>query len=112
MYEYDYEIVCIFMFTYAKIIEIQGYISHGRIIMLDEVRSKKAVVGMRRSMKLIESGMAEKAFVAGNVEPNMTRQIVEACRRNSVPIELISSKEELGKACRIDVDASIVVLPK
>ncbi len=80
--------------------------------MLDEVRSKKAVIGMRRSMKLIESGMAEKAFVAGNVEPNMTRQIVEACRKHSVPIELISSKEELGKACKIDVDASIVVLPK
>lgn len=80
--------------------------------MLDEVRSKEAVVGMRRSMKLIESGMAEKAFVAGNVEPGMTRQIVDACKRYGVPIELVSSKEELGKACKIDVDASVVVLPK
>ena len=32
--------------------------------MLDEVRSKKAVIGMRRSIKLIESGMAAKAFIA------------------------------------------------
>ena len=80
--------------------------------MLDEVRSKKAVIGMRRSMKLIESGMAEKAFIAGNVEPRMTGRILDACNRHGVPIELVSSKEELGKACRIDVDASIVVLPK
>ncbi len=80
--------------------------------MLDEVRSKKAVVGMRRSIKLIEAGMAEKAFIAGNVEPNMTRQILEACKKHGVPIELVSTKEELGKACKIDVDASIVVLPK
>lgn len=80
--------------------------------MLDEVRSKEAVVGMRRSMKLIEAGMAEKAFIAGNVEPNMTRQILEACKKHGVPIELVSTKEELGKACKIDVDASIVVLPK
>ena len=80
--------------------------------MLDEVRSKEAVVGMRRSMKVIEAGMAEKAFIAGNVEPNMTRQILEACKKHGVPIELVSTKEELGKACKIDVDASIVVLPK
>jgi len=80
--------------------------------MLDEVRSKKAVIGMRRSMKLIESGMADKAFIAGNVEPNMTRQILDACKKYGVSIELVSSKEELGKACKIDVDASIVVLPK
>ena len=80
--------------------------------MLDEVRSKEAVVGMRRSMKVIEAGMAEKAFVAGNVEPGMTRQIVDTCKRYGVPIELVSSKEELGKACKIDVDASVVVLPK
>lgn len=80
--------------------------------MLDEVRSKKAVIGMRRSMKLIESGMAKKAFVAGDVEPGMTRRIVDACKAHKVPLELISSKAELGKACRIDVDASVVVLPK
>jgi len=80
--------------------------------MLDEVRGKKAVIGMRRSMKLIESGMAEKVFIAGNVEPRMTGQILDACKAHGVPIELVSSKEELGKACRIDVDASVVVLPK
>lgn len=80
--------------------------------MIDEVRSKKAVVGMRRSMKLIESGNAEKAFIAGDVEPNMTRKILDACKAHKVPVELIASKAELGKACKIDVDASIVVLPK
>ena len=80
--------------------------------MLDEVRSKEAVIGMRRSMKLIESGMAAKAFIAGNVEPNMTKQILDACKKHGVPIELVATKQELGKACKIDVDASIVVLPK
>ncbi len=80
--------------------------------MIDEVRSKKAIVGMRRSMKAIEQGQAAKAFIAGDVEPNMTRQILDACKAHGVPVELISSKSELGKACRIDVDASIVVLPK
>ena len=80
--------------------------------MLDEVRSKKAVIGMRRSMKVIEAGQAEKAFIAGDVEPNMTRQILDACKAHGVPVELISSKSELGRACKLDVDASVAVLPK
>ncbi len=80
--------------------------------MIEEVRSKKAIVGMRRSMKAIERGEAAKAFIAGDVEPFMTRQILDACKAHKVPVELIASKAELGKACKIDVDASIVVLPK
>lgn len=80
--------------------------------MLDEVKSKNAVVGFRRCIKLIESGNAAKAFVAGDVEPGMTKKIVDACHTNNVPIELIESKETLGKACHIDVNASVVVLQK
>ncbi len=80
--------------------------------MIDEVRGKKAVVGMRRSLKLIESGLAQKAFVAGNTEPSMTRRILDACRKNGVPVELVATRAELGKACSIDVDASVAVLPK
>jgi len=80
--------------------------------MLEDVRSENAVVGMRRCMRLIESGGALKAFIAGDVEPNMTRKILDACHNNNVAIELVESKSALGKACRIDVDASVVVIPK
>lgn len=80
--------------------------------MLEEVRSEKAVVGMRRSMRVIEAGEAKKAFIAGDVEPNMTRKILDACHEMGVDVELVETKSELGKACRIDVDASIVVIPK
>ena len=80
--------------------------------MLKDVRTKNAVVGMRRSLKLIESGGAQKAFIAGNVEPGITRKILDACKAHGVAIELVATKQELGKACGIDVDASVAVLPK
>ena len=80
--------------------------------MLEEVRSENAVVGMRRCMRLIESGNALKAFIAGDVEPNMTKKILDACRSKGVAIELVESKAALGKACHIDVDASVVVISK
>ena len=80
--------------------------------MVEEVRVKKAIVGMRRSMKAIEQGLAQKAFIAGDVDPYMTRKILDACKEHGVAVELVASKAELGKACRIDVDASIAVLTK
>lgn len=80
--------------------------------MLNEVRRKKSVVGMRRSLKLIESGGAQKAFIAGNVEPGITLKILDACKAHKVDIELVATKQELGRACGIDVDASVAVVPK
>ena len=80
--------------------------------MLSEVRSKNAVIGMRRALKLIEADKASKAFIAGNVEPGITRRILDACKAHKVDIELVATKQELGRACGIDVDASVAVLPK
>jgi len=42
----------------------------------------------------------------------MTKKILDACRQHNVAIELVESKAVLGKACRIDVDASVVVIAK
>ena len=80
--------------------------------MLEDIRNKKVIVGMRRSMKAIEQGNAQRAFVAGDVAPNLTKQILDACKEHGVAIELVKSKQELGRACKLDVDASVAVLPK
>ena len=80
--------------------------------MIGELRSKNTVVGMRRSLKIIEAGCAKKAFIAGNVEPTITRKLLDACRQNGVALELVATKAELGKACGIDVDAAVAVIKK
>ena len=80
--------------------------------MIDELKSRKVVVGLKKSLKVISSGKAEKAFVAGDVAPPITKEILDACKEHGVAIELVSSKHELGKACRIDVDASVAVIVK
>ena len=80
--------------------------------MLDEVRSRNIVIGMRRCMKTISAGREDKAFVAGDVAPQMTKSILASCKENGVPVELVRSKAELGRACRIDVDASVAVIEK
>lgn len=80
--------------------------------MIDELKSRKAIVGLKKSLKLISSGKAEKAFIAGDIAPPITKEILDACKLNGVMVELVSSKHELGKACRIDVDASVAVIAK
>lgn len=80
--------------------------------MNEEISGKISAVGTRRCMKLIESGNAQKAFIAGDVEPHMLHKILDACKANGVLIELVQSKAELGKICRIEVDASVAVIAK
>ena len=78
--------------------------------MIDELKSQKVVVGLKKSLKVISSGKAIKAFVAGDIAPPITKEILASCKLNGVMVELVSSKHELGKACRIDVDASVAVI--
>ena len=71
--------------------------------MLEGVTSDSLIVGLRRSVKAIEKGEAEKAIVATDIAPSIL---------NDIPFKTVESKSALGKACHIDVDASVVVVKK
>ena len=78
--------------------------------MLEDIASDNLIVGLRNSLKYIEAGKASKAYVAADVAPNIYEEITYACQKNNVPYIEVQSKSELGKACHIDVDASVVVV--
>ena len=66
--------LCFAVYFFGK----QGKIYTGGFNMLDEVRSRNIVIGMRRCMKTISAGRAEKAFVAGDVADPVYRQAITA----------------------------------
>lgn len=80
--------------------------------MLEGVTSDSLIVGLRRSVKLIEKGEADRAIVATDIAPEIFDAFTEMCADFGVPLETVSSKAALGKACHIDVDASVVVVRK
>ena len=80
--------------------------------MLEGVTSDSLIVGLRRSVKAIEKNEAERAVVATDIAPEIFDAFTEMCADFGVPLETVSSKTALGKACHIDVDASVVVVKK
>ncbi len=80
--------------------------------MLEDIASDSLIVGLRTSLRCIESGDAQKAFVACDISPNIYEEIISVCNKNNVPVIEVPSKTALGKACHIDVDASVVVVKK
>ena len=76
--------------------------------MLEELKSAKFVVGLKQSLKMLEAGKVKKAYVADDVDFFVAGKIEAACEKNGVEIEKAMSKHELGKLCKIDVDAAIV----
>ena len=80
--------------------------------MLEGVTSDSLIVGLRRSVKAIEKNEVERAVVATDIAPEIFDAFTEMCADFGVPVETVSSKAALGKACHIDVDASVVVVKK
>jgi ribosomal protein L7Ae-like RNA K-turn-binding protein len=80
--------------------------------LLEGVTSDSLIVGLRRSVKAIEKNEVERAVVATDIAPEIFDAFTEMCADFGVPVETVSSKAALGKACHIDVDASVVVVRK
>ena len=81
--------------------------------MLEELKARaNKVVGVKQSTKAVESGQAEKAFIADEAAPSVTEPFARLCEKNGVPCEHVDTLKNLGKACGISVGASVAVLLK
>ncbi len=51
-------------------------------------------------------------YIAKDAEQHVTRRIIELADENDVPVVLVESMKELGRACNIDVGAATAVVLK
>ncbi len=80
--------------------------------MLNELKQSEKTVGLKQSLRLIESGNAQKAFLAKDCSPNIFDEIGHFCKKYRIPVEYAETMTELGRACGIDVGAAVAVLKK
>ena len=71
--------------------------------MLSSLKDQNLVVGTRRLIKALDQGKVKTVYLAMDADLYIKKQVEEASRRNSAQIIEVSTKEELGKACGIDV---------
>ncbi len=78
--------------------------------MLDNLRFKKKIVGIKQSLRALEEGIAVQVILAKDADPRVLGKIKELCNKNNIEIIYADNMKLLGKACGIDVGAASVVI--
>lgn len=77
----------------------------------DRVRSaKKKVIGAKQTTKAIQKDLAKVVYVAKDAESRVTRDVVEMSAKKRIPVVMVDSMAELGKACGIQVGAALAAI--
>ena len=66
----------------------------------------KIAVGAKQIRKAVTTGAASQVYLAENADPALTQPIEALCKQNNIPLWWVRSKDELGRACGIEVAAS------
>ena len=71
---------------------------------------KKRVVGLNQVKRAINRGEAELVIIAKDIEDGIFTELLDVAGRMGVKVELVDSKEMLGKAAGIKRPTSSVAL--
>ncbi|MBM7610203.1 50S ribosomal protein L7ae-like protein [Ureibacillus composti] len=77
----------------------------------DKVKqASKTIIGTKQAVKAMRAGQVTELFVALDADNWVTDQVVVLAKEIGVPVCLVESKKELGKACGIQVGAAVVAI--
>lgn len=80
--------------------------------MLENLKNSNKTVGLKQSIKVLESGMVRQVFVARDADEHIVDKIKELCYKSSIPIIDVDTMKLLGKACGIDVGTAVACILK
>ncbi|MDA8443084.1 MAG: ribosomal L7Ae/L30e/S12e/Gadd45 family protein [Peptococcaceae bacterium] len=72
--------------------------------------AKQKTVGLKQTQKALEKGLVKLVFIADDAEQHVTRPLLKLCSERDVPVEQVTTMEELGKACGIEVGAATAAI--
>ena len=73
-------------------------------------QAEKLIIGTKQAVKAIRQHKAHEVFIAQDAEERVTSPVIEEAVQQDVPLTYVDSREKLGKACGIQVAASVVVI--
>ena len=78
--------------------------------LLKMLSDENRVVGAKQIRKALNTGKAQKVFLAKNADPALTEPLEAACQRNCIECVWVRSMTELGNACGIEVGAAAAAI--
>jgi len=84
--------------------------THSRTQSADRISQiptgSKMVVGAKQLRKALQNGRASQVFLAKNADPALTEPLLALSQEYDIPVAWVSSMQELGKRCGIEVGAA------
>ncbi|MBC7765846.1 MAG: ribosomal L7Ae/L30e/S12e/Gadd45 family protein [Hyphomonadaceae bacterium] len=78
--------------------------------MIGELSTANKLVGVKQSMKALQAGVVEKAFIAEDADDRVIGCVKALLETQAVQTITVPTMKELGKAVGIDVGAAVVVV--
>jgi len=78
--------------------------------VLEDLKKRSKTVGVKQTMRAVESGSAKTVFIAKDADAKVVSNLKELCKNKSVTVVYAESMKQLGKACGIEVGASAAAL--
>lgn len=78
--------------------------------MESDLKDRQIFVGIKQCTEAVVSGKAAKAYVAQDADAFVREPFEALCRSMLVPITYFDTKQQLGRACNIDVGAACAVV--
>lgn len=74
--------------------------------MLEELKQKSKVVGVKQTRRAVSDGSARRIFLARDADPKVTEPLADLCAQRGVLVEWVPSMKELGTVCGIAVGSA------
>ncbi len=78
--------------------------------MLEELKQRRKTVGLKQTMKAVESNRAKVVYVAEDADQRLINGVLEACCSKNIQVHRAESMKQLGKACGIDVGTAVAAV--
>ena len=80
--------------------------------MLEQLKSAEKVIGAKQVTRALKNASVSCVYLAHDAEPKVTEPIVRQCSQESVPVEMVDTMEQLGRACGIAVGSAVAAVLK
>ena len=77
---------------------------------MERLSGSEKTVGLKQVRRAVTEGHAAVVFLACDADPRLTEPLDDLCREHKVEAVWDYTMAQLGKACRITVGASVVVV--
>lgn len=83
------------------------------LAMLEELKnSSNRVAGRNNVLKALKAGLAERVYLAKDIDNFLSQTIVNKAQENNVSIVFVETSSELAKICNISVKTATAALLK